>query len=141
MSFTDSICIVYVFYSQNAHVLHSLLVISSCSVPPHSLACAAEMRGRYLTGQYMQLQALLIAIQSYDYALQAASDDITAADDTHGICADHDALQQAAARTAAVLPSLRTHSRRPGRAHSSQSLPGRLQASDSPNSTDDMVIA
>lgn len=73
--------------------------------------------------------------------LQAASDDIVAVDDSQGIRADHDALQQGAARTAAVLSPLRTHSRRPGRARSSQSLPGRSQASDRSNPTDDMVIA
>ena len=87
------------------------------------------------------MHALLTATYCCFCALQAASDDIVAADDTQGICADHDALQQDAARTAAVLPTLRTHSRRPGRARASQSLPGRSQASDRPNHTDDMVIA
>lgn len=72
----------------------------------------------------------------------ASSDDITAAtDDVQGISADRDALQRRAALTAAALPSIRTHARRPGRARSFRRPPNRTQAPDRPNPTDDMVIA
>ena len=91
-------------------------------------------------GKSRRVHALLV-VQDGVRALQAVSNDITAADDGRDIRADRDALQEGAARTAALLPPIRTHSRRPGRARSSRSLPIRLQAPNRPNTTDDMVIA
>ncbi|KAL3140089.1 hypothetical protein ABBQ38_004369 [Trebouxia sp. C0009 RCD-2024] len=71
-----------------------------------------------------------------------SSDDITAAaDDVQGISADRDALQRRAARTAAALPSIRTHARRPGRARSVRRPYNRTQAPDRPHHADDPVLA